>query len=243
MTTGEPGVGGPSQAAALEALRSAVRYRRWLADLADPWLGTCPIEIGSGLGDYAEEWSQPGRTVTVSEADEGRQELLRTRFTGREDIVVRGLQAPITVSGDYSAAVAINVLEHIEDDVGALRSFANLVRPGGHVVVLVPAFQFAMSEFDRAIGHHRRYTVPQLASRLRSAGLEPLDVRYINPLGLIGWLLFVKLLRGEPREGFSLRVLERLVPLLRWVERHVRPPFGQSVFAVAATSPDRAPAG
>ena len=60
--------------------------------------------------------------------------------------------------GDYSAAVSYNVLEHIEDHVGALRSMRDLVRPGGDVIIIVPAFQFAMGPADIATGHVRRYT-------------------------------------------------------------------------------------
>ena len=71
---------------------------------------------------------------------------------------VRPLLVPIVEAAEHSAVVSFNVLEHIEDDVGALASFAGLVRPGGAIVVLTPACPFAMSPFDREIGHLRRYS-------------------------------------------------------------------------------------
>jgi len=218
----------------LEDLRSAVNYRAWLAELADPWLGDDPLEIGSGLGDYAELWARPGRLVTVSEADPGRLRDLRNRFAGRADVAVRELAVPITGVAGYSAVVALNVIEHVEDDIAGLRSFAGLLRPGGRVVLVVPAFQFAMSDFDREIGHFRRYRVRSMTEALGAAGLRPIQVRYVNSLGLLGWFVVIRLLRGRPREGPVLSTYDRVVvPVLRCVERMVRAPFGQSVLAVA----------
>jgi SAM-dependent methyltransferase len=149
-------------------------------------------------------------------------------------VQVRRLLAPVTERADYSAVVALNVLEHIEDDTGALRSFAGLVRPGGHVIMVVPAFPSAMSDFDRAIGHYRRYRVGGMTETLRAAGLEPVSVRYVNAIGLLGWYVLVKTLKGRPKEGLPLRIFDgRVVPLLRRVEARRPPPWGQSVFAVA----------
>ena len=83
------------------------------------------------------------------------------------------------------------MLEHIEDDRGALRGAASLVRPGGRVVVFVPAFPFAAGRFDRAIGHHRRYTKATLTAAYEEAGLEVETMRYVNAPGLPAWFVSV----------------------------------------------------
>ncbi|WP_233604449.1 bifunctional 2-polyprenyl-6-hydroxyphenol methylase/3-demethylubiquinol 3-O-methyltransferase UbiG [Micromonospora sp. HM5-17] len=224
------------QSEVLEDLRTAVNYTRWLTSLTEPWLGDDPLEIGSGLGDAAALWAAGGRTVTASEADPGRLAQLTERFAGHPRVRVRELTVPIRETANYSAVVALNVLEHIEDDVAALRAFGRLVRPGGRIVLVVPAFEQAMSRFDREIGHFRRYRVKSMDAALRAAGLRPLRVHYVNSIGLLGWLLLVKALGGKPREGIPLRIYDRLcVPVLRRVERRIPVPFGQSVFAVAET--------
>lgn len=222
------------QSTVLEGLASAVNYNRWLASLAAPWLGDDPLEIGSGHGDSAAVLADAGVSLTCSEADPARLAVLRDRFADHERVAVRELTVPIRESGTHSAVVAFNVLEHIEDDVEALRDFARLVRTGGRVVLIVPAFPVAMSRFDREIGHYRRYRVSTMDAALRGAGLRPVTVHYVNAIGLLGWLVMVKALRGRPGEGFPLRVFDRLVvPVERRVEARFRPPFGQSVFAVA----------
>jgi SAM-dependent methyltransferase len=222
------------QSDVLEDLRQAVNYRRWLASLATPYLGDDVIEIGSGTGDYAAEWVAHGIRVTASEADVDRLAHLQQRFADDPRVAVRQLVVPLEEDGDYSAVVAYNVLEHIPDDVAALRGFRRLVRPGGAVVLVVPAFLFAFSKFDAAIGHQRRFTVRSLRDSLEEAGLTVEALHYVNSLGLLAWVVGMRVLRLTPREGPALTLWDRwVVPVLRRAERRWRPPFGQSVFAVA----------
>lgn len=222
------------QTTVLEDLSDAVNYRHWLAGLVRPYLGDHPLEIGSGLGSYVAEWLPHVPRITATEADEQRLLSLKKRFADDDRVVVRALHMPTEERGDHSAVVALNVLEHIEDHVGTLRSASRLLRPGGAVVLLVPAFPSAMSEFDRVIGHVRRYTTGMLGNALTDAGLRIEQLHYVNPVGLLGWYVMCRLLRQRPSNGPLLRAYDRIVvPALRKAEGDRRPPFGQSVFAVA----------
>lgn len=194
--------------------------------------------MGSGLGANASLWLELGAPrVTVSELDESALERLRERFADEPRAQVQAIDLEAAPQRDHSAFVALNVLEHIEDDRRALRGAASLVRPGGRVVVFVPAFPFAAGRFDRAIGHHRRYTKTTLTAAYEEAGLELETMRYVNAPGLPAWFVTVRLLGGEPRDGALLRLWDRaVIPVARAVERHVAPPFGQSVLAVGRTA-------
>jgi SAM-dependent methyltransferase len=220
----------------LEELSDARRYRTWLADLARPHLGEHPIEIGSGTGEYALEWAPSLPAFTASEADDSRHRALSSRFADHDIIRVRYLllgDEASDAADEHSAAVAFNVLEHIPDDVAALRAMRQLVRPGGAVVLIVPAFPSAMSRFDLAIGHQRRYTRRSLGDALTAAGLEVDQLRYVNPIGLLNWYVTVKAIGMQPRNGAALRLYDRMVvPIARTLDRF-SVPFGQSVFAVA----------
>lgn len=221
------------QSEVLEDLVSAANYRRWIVDLAAPWLGDDPLEVGSGLGHYAQDWASVGVRMTASEADASRLAALNARFHSHPHVTVRELTAPITETAEYTAVVAINVLEHIENDVEALRAFGGLTRPGGRVVIFAPAFRFALGRFDREIGHFHRYTRASLRHRMEAAGLIVERLHYVNSLGLLAWVLLVRLLGRRPQAGVLLSLFDRLiVPALRRVEQRWHPPFGQSVFAV-----------
>ena len=135
--------------------------------------------------------------------------------------------------GNHSCVVASNVVEHIEDDVLALKGTHELLRPGGYVVVFVPAFNFALGKFDRIVGHFRRYTKKSIRQAYEAAGLEVVEVKYVNMPGLLTWFLAVKLLRMTPSDGILVKVFDRVItPVARKWETKRRVPFGQSVLAI-----------
>jgi len=208
-------------------------------------LGDDPLELGSGLGDYAQTWLDQGvARVTATEVDPSRLAYLRTRFASEPRITVTPLNVFDPPARQHSSFVAFNVLEHIPDHVDALRAAHALLRPGGAVIMFVPAFAFAMSRFDHRIGHVRRYTVASMRLALMAAGLEVETAHYVNLPGLLAWFVGMRLLRMTPGEGRLLKVWDSQVvpPARTWESRH-RAPFGQSVFAVGRvpSSPAGAP--
>lgn len=228
------------QCEVLVALAECRNHRKWFAGFAEPYLGDSPIEIGSGLGDYAREWIPLVSSFTATDADPALLLELRKEMKTYPQVSVRQLTLPSAERAGHSCLIAYNVLEHIDDHVGALRSMARLVRPGGHVVLVCPAFPFAMSSVDIATGHVRRYTKRSMRAALASAGLEEVTVRYANSVGLLCYYAFTSLLKKTPAEGGTMTFYDRLVvPAVRSIERIiVRPPFGQSVLAIARVTDD-----
>lgn len=226
------------QSSALEALASARNYRAWLCDLALPYLGDDPLEVGSGLGDYAAEWRNRGVTrITVSEANPARLAALRRRFAADPRVAALCVDLATPQPGAFSSVAAFNVLEHIPDDRAALAAMAGLARPGGAVIVFVPAVEAAMSRFDRRIGHVRRYSARTLGAAVTAAGLTVERLHYVNAAGLVAWFIGMRLMRMEPRDGALLAAWDRLVvPVARAAETRVRPPIGQSLFCVGRRS-------
>src|SRR6202042_1631471 len=118
-------------------------------------------------------------TVLATDLSERCVKVLEDRFSDVPAVeIVSGSIDAGAQRGPFATAVLINVLEHIEDDEGALKQLAGLLEPGGRLVLWVPAFEFLYSDFDRRIGHHRRYRLPELRDRISRAGLEVLDIRY-----------------------------------------------------------------
>lgn len=224
------------QSQTLESVAGAVNYHNWLTSMAVPFLGNHPVELGSGLGRYVEQWLSVGiPRLTATEVDPVRLGGLIAKFANEPRVQVQALDIFHPPAADYSALVAFNVLEHIPDDVGALRAAHRLVRPGGAVVMFVPAFQFAMSKFDRAVGHVRRYTVRSMTAAMQEAGLTVEECRYVNIPGLAAWFVGMRLLRRTPGDDGRLLSIwdNQVIPRTRrWESKHGAP-FGQSVFAVA----------
>ena len=215
--------------------RDKPRYRRYQYDLIAPHCGRTILEVGAGLGEFAEQFGDVDRLV-LTDVDPGAVELMARRCAGRPEVQTRTLALGVAPELDEPVAsvVAINVLEHIEDDAGALRSLATAVQPGGSIVLWVPGYQQLYGEFDRKVGHVRRYTPSTLASAVRRAGLDVELVKPVNLLGGIAWWLTVRRGGSTSPDSKLVAVFDRfVVPVTRALERVVRPPFGQSVLCVA----------
>lgn len=193
------------------------------------------LEVGAGHGTVTERLAREGRRVTVSEISPRCVAMLSDRFRTRADVtVVNGNLDAAARRGPFDAVVMVNVLEHIADDLDALVTLRSGLADGGRLVVFVPAFAGLYSEFDRLIGHHRRYRTADLRQLVSCAGYRVVDLRYVNLLGAVAWWVFARRLGVIPDRSWSVQAYDRLVtPVVRRMERRVRVPFGQSVLCVA----------
>jgi SAM-dependent methyltransferase len=226
----------------LEIMQAAPNYNRWQFSRIARYLGRRICEVGAGIGNLSRHLLDSGPELLVlTDTDPYYRETLQNRFAGSPEVVVDQLTLPDESVGDrfrpyeLDTVVALNVLEHIADDVGALRCIAGMLRPGGRAVVLVPALQGLFGSLDHELGHVRRYTRSSLSRRMVEAGLQVERVFYFNLVGTIGWWINARV-RKVPRIPVEqLRYFDTLVPLLR-LEDRVPLPFGQSVIAIGALS-------
>jgi SAM-dependent methyltransferase len=224
----------------LEELSQAVRYRRYLFELIEPHLGASVLEVGAGTGEFAAQLTGR-RRVIVTDGDPGCVSALRERLGDRPEVTVAALDLPgeVAIGAPVDSVVAINVLEHLQDDVGTLRDLRGAVVPGGTLVLLVPGYPALYGEFDRAVGHLRRYTPATLRRAVEAAGLRVEVLRPVNLLGGLAWWAAVRVGGRARPTPVLVKLYDRfVVPLVRLSERLVEPPFGQSVICVARV-PDR----
>lgn len=219
----------------LENLDEAGNYAGWIFDLVEPHLGEKVLEVGAGHGTFTQHIANGAGRVVVVDPSARCVDVLRARFPSdpKVDVLEGSIDAAIG-NGPFDAAVLINVLEHIADDRGALNQLFGLLRPGGRLIIWVPAFSALYSDFDRRVGHHRRYTKSALKTEFARCGFEIEDLRYVNAVGALAWFVMARLLRRTPTVGTKVRVFDRyMVPVLKRVEHRYPMPFGQSLFAVA----------
>ena len=161
---------------------------------------------------------------------------LRQRFAG-QGVQVEALALPDPAAPGRFASqrldtiVALNVVEHIEDHLGALRTMHEMLVPGGRVIILVPALPSIYGTLDTELQHFRRYTRATLAAVIADAGFRLEHLSWFNRVGVFGWWLNARV-RKVPRIPLAqLRMFDAIVPLLT-AERFVPLPFGQSLVAV-----------
>lgn len=221
--------------ATLDSLSGAENYIDFVCELFDDFTGDHVLEVGAGHGDFTKRLVASGRRVDATDLSERCLDELREAFDGddRVNIYPLDLMAPGDVHG-FDSALLVNVLEHVPDDVAGLESLGRIVRPGGAIILYVPAFEALYGEFDRRIGHYRRYRRRQLGATVYAAGLDIEVLRYVNLPGFFAWWALVKMLGRTPVDGPLVRIWDKLaMPLIRFVERRWTPPFGQSLLCVA----------
>ena len=145
------------------------------------------IEIGCGQGAFAVRLAHRYRYVGA-DLDERSVDATRRRLAdaGLEGEVILGDPAEELPDSElFDLVCAFEVLEHLEDDQGALRQWAARVRPGGMLLVSVPAWQRRYTIWDELAGHFRRYDMDVLTQRLAEAGLEARSIAYGWPLSYL----------------------------------------------------------
>jgi 2-polyprenyl-3-methyl-5-hydroxy-6-metoxy-1,4-benzoquinol methylase len=221
----------------LASLENADNYTEWIYTLIKDHLGRRVLEIGAGHGSLTAHLER-GRHVTATDLSGSCVQRLRERFANCPNVeVLQADLADMNGTSLYDSIILVNVLEHLDDDVAVLRTLRGLLAPGGSICIFVPAFEGLYSEFDRRVGHRRRYRRTQLIGVLDRAGYSIVDARYVNTVGAVAWWLLARRLNQIPTQNWSVRLYDRVVvPPLRRLESRGMPRFGQSLLGIGRRS-------
>jgi len=201
----------------------AVMVRRYARDARDV------LDFGAGTGSLTRRVQALGLSPRCVELDDRhRAQLQQQGFP-----TVATLDAVPSESVDY--IYSSNVLEHIEDDLATLVELRDRLRPGGRLLLYVPAFQSLYSSLDQMAGHFRRYDKRMLGDRLRSVGFEVDELFYADFFGYFATRAFKRLGNSMSNANpLTYRIFDGVVfPVGCVIERLMRVPVGKNVVAVA----------
>lgn len=140
------------------------------------------LEIGCGQGAFGARLA--GRVDYLGvEPDESSYRVAAGRIEPRGGRVINGTHEAVPAGSAFDAVCAFEVLEHIEDDRAALAAWVPFIKPGGHLIMSVPAFQDRFGPMDTHAGHFMRYSPDELGSRLTEADLV------VDEITVYGWPL------------------------------------------------------
>jgi glycosyltransferase involved in cell wall biosynthesis len=230
----------------LGRLARAPRFNAWMADTIRPFCGQRVLEIGSGTGNLTRRLI-PRDAYVASDVNPLYLQTLQGLKVDRPYLevtltdVTRGESFP-RPPGGFDTVVCLNVVEHVDDDVGSLRNIREALAPGGRALVLVPHGPDLFGTLDEVLGHRRRYTEATLRQALSAAGLQAEQVLRFNRVGWPAWWLNGRLLKKRTFGLVQIKVLNLLTPLFRLVDRMLPfPPLSLIAVARAASEPTPAP--
>jgi SAM-dependent methyltransferase len=200
----------------LETMAVAQNYNRFLTSTilarVDP---SWPVlDFGAGNGMHARELRARGLDVRCVEPDARlRGRLDDEGFQATRDALEFGREV-------FGSVYSLNVLEHIEDDAAALHDLFTVTRPGGHLILYVPAFPILFSAMDREVGHVRRYRKEPLRALVHSSGFRVTRCEHVDSLGFVATLMYRLVSGTGSLRSRSVERYDRFVfPLSRAVDR------------------------
>ena len=226
----------------LEAMSFAVNYHKWILREFRPFLGENIVEVGAGSGDFStlllDEKPKTLNLIEPSAMFERLQKNISPQSSSTEIIFHKGIFADvadgIAQRKKPDSIIYVNVLEHVEDDLGELGLIYDALKTGGHCLIFVPALMSLYGEFDRKIGHFRRYTKPELEEKCRAAGFKIVRSNYFDFAGIFPWYIKYRLLKSDSLESGAVALYDRIaVPLVKTFETILPVPIGKNVLLVA----------
>jgi SAM-dependent methyltransferase len=224
----------------LEAIAEGKNYYHWILGRFAPYLGRHVVEVGGGIGTFSEYiLSLDGvEDLVVIEPAGNMYPVLAERFRNNMRVkTVNAYLGDMHVARIADSLVAVNVIEHVEDDEQFLKQAANTVIPGGHLLLFVPAIPAIYGTLDKAFDHFRRYSKSALRRVVERAGWEVTEVSYVNFVGILPWFIAGKILRRKTIGSRQMRIFDRVViPVMSRIESKWKPVVGQSLLLIARNS-------
>jgi len=201
----------------LEASNS--RRQEWVYKTIAPRIGRSVLEVGSGIGIFSKIFMPRCERLHLTDNRPMFLDLLRERFGDLPHVHFDLLdleRPPFQLEDcDPDTIVCLNVLEHIEDDVGALRGLAAMLGPSGRLILQVPNYPWLYGSLDKSYGHHRRYSPRTLRAALEAADFELTFLQRFDPFAIPGWIVLNNIVRAQQLNRRALSAYDALVPWMR----------------------------
>ena len=230
----------PSGFETLEAFSYTHAFNHWLYQKISVYVQGKTLEIGSGIGNISAFLLKDQNQVSLSDLRPEYCQILHNKF-GDNPHLEGVYQLDLSLKDfnpeypelleKFDTVIALNVIEHITDDLLAIRNARALLKNKGKLIILVPAGQWLYNSIDRELGHYRRYSKSGLNKLIETAGLEVTDCRYFNAAAIFGWWFSGNILHEKIISPSKLKLYNRMIPLFKVVDWFVTPFAGISVIS------------
>ena len=225
----------------LSAIESADKLNEWIYDTIEPYCKGKILEVGSGIGNISAYFMKNNKDITLSDIRDNYCEILKKKFanntTVQFDLTDPNFDTIMSAHLEqYDTVFALNVVEHIENDYLAISNANKLLKPGGHLVILVPAYQVLYNRFDTELEHYRRYTTTNLKERFAKNNIQVIHSQYFNFAGIAGWFVSGKLQKNKIIPAGQIKLYNFLVPIFKIIDKVIFKSIGLSAICVGKKS-------
>lgn len=221
----------------LNVIEKANRFNEWMYNVISPHCKGSILEIGSGIGNISKFFIYDNKKIVLSDLRNNYCELLTEKFKNpilKIDLVNPNFDKEYkTLFQTFDSVFALNVIEHIENDILAISNCKKLLKEGGNLIILVPAYQWLFNNFDYELEHYRRYSRKALKKIIKNNNLKVEKLFFFNVIGIFGWFLSGKILKKKIIPEGQMNLFNFLVPGFKLVDKIVFRKIGLSVICIA----------
>jgi len=219
----------------LEIMATAENYNKWIYNNIKGYLGKRILEVGCGIGNMTKFFLN--RSLIVG-TDINKEHLksINHKFKNYKNFKALNLNIE-KESGDlkkykFDTVICINVLEHIKEDIQALKNMNNVLVEKGKLILFVPALQNIYGTIDESDHHYRRYNKKALIRKIKKAGFSIKKIYYMNFVSIFGWYYHGRILKRKTHPSSHISIFNKFINLISFFEKIVRPPVGLSLIAI-----------
>ncbi|MGQ8337673.1 class I SAM-dependent methyltransferase [Sunxiuqinia sp. A32] len=225
----------------LSNIASADKFNRWMYETITPFCEGETLEVGGGIGNISQCFLLDDKKLTVTELRDDYCDIVKENLGNHaclNEVISMDIVDPEfdtkyqSYFESFDVVFALNVMEHLEDDLLAISNCKKLLKAGGKLIILVPAFQFLFNSFDRALGHYRRYKKDSLKELFKRNKFEVLHSQYFNFIGTLGWWVSGHVLRKKVVPEGQMKLYNFFVPLIKIIDFFTKRFVGLSVIVV-----------
>jgi 2-polyprenyl-3-methyl-5-hydroxy-6-metoxy-1,4-benzoquinol methylase len=212
----------------LDLFAETRRFNEWMFSTLSHYCKDNILEIGSGIGNISRLLLEKYEKVSLSDLRESYCDILKKKFStdrhlqnvyqldlGEADLH----RSHSMLIGQFDSVIASNVVEHVENDVLAIRNCYDLLKMTGRLVVLVPAYGVLYNGLDRELGHFRRYNRSTMTDLLKKQGFSIVHSQYFNAAGIFGWWLSGTVQKKTMLPKNQLDLYNKLIPFIRLIDK------------------------
>jgi len=228
----------PAGQETLEIFAETDHFNRWMFENLSPYCRDNILETGSGIGNISALLLERFNFVCLSDLRSAYCQLLRERFSENNklknvfvlDLGEQQIEKKYPeYMGAFDTVLSSNVVEHVADEYMAFQNCRKLLKAGGRLVILVPAYNWLFNSFDSELGHYRRYTRKSLKKLFTQHGFEVVHAQYFNAVGILGWWFSGSVMRKKILPKNQLTLYNKLIPFIRLMDKLLLNQAGLSV--------------
>lgn len=221
----------------LESMSFAINYSEWIIEMFAPFTGSNIAEVGAGTGNLTNLFTKLDNvdSITAFEPSEEMHQRLKTNTTHSNKISTVNSTASLAAHNyvnRFNSVFYINVLEHIKNDDNEVKHMHSMLKDNGYACIFVPALSWLYSDFDKSIGHYRRYHKEDLKKLFEKNGFNTIKIKYIDMPGIIPWYINFVLLRRN-LDAKSTKIYDSFViPIIKKLDNLIDFPLGKNLILI-----------